>query len=277
MSRAKELILKAKKSIFSDKIGNNPSLFKGEGYDFVELREYQFGDDIRKIDWNITAKFHKPYIKLFQEERELNIVAISLLTGSTYFGSQRMKNDLIAEIVSILGISANSNMDMFSSLLFSENSYRYFKPSKREKAIEKGVEAILNFNPLNKGLDVQALIKTVQSKVKRRSLIFIVSDFYHELDLKYLSKRNEVIAIIVRDRVEEIPPPFGNITLIDSESGKRVEGDFSNNIEYIQSVQQHDKALYKSFKKQGIRYIKIYTDQNPLRELKKFFSYTNIN
>lgn len=273
MSRAKKLILKAKRSIFSDKIGNNPSIFKGEGYDFVELREYQFGDDIRKIDWNITAKFHQPYVKLFQEERELNIVAVSLLTGSTYFGSKRMKQDLIGEIVSILGVSAVKNMDMFSSFIFSDKEFQYNKPSKKEFSIKRGVEDILNFNPINRGLETQFVINTLLEKVKKRSLIFIISDFYHKLDFKYLSKKSEVVAIIVRDRVEETPPPFGYATLIDSESGKRVDGDFNSSSNYSEKVESHDRELYKEFKKRGVRYTKIYTDQNPLKELRRFFAY----
>ena len=273
MSRAKELILKAKKSIFSDKIGNNPSIFKGEGYDFVELREYQLGDDIRKIDWNITAKLHQPYIKLFQEERELNIVAVSILTGSTYFGSQRFKQDLIAEIVSILGVSAIRNMDMFSSFIFADSIFHHFRPSKSIHAVQKGVDEVIKFNPLNRGLDREFLIRTLLQKVKRKSLIFIISDFYHPLELKYLAKRNEVIAIVVRDQIEEFPPKFGFATLIDSESGKRIDGNFSYNQTYIQNIQKHDRELFQNFRKFGIRYLKIYTHQNPLRELKKFFSY----
>lgn len=273
MSKSKKLILKAKKSIFSEKIGNNPSIFKGEGYDFVELRDYQIGDDIRKIDWNITAKFHKPYIKLFQEERELNIVTVSLLSGSTYFGSKKMKNDLIGEIVSILGISAVKNMDMFSSFTFFDDKFKFNKPSKRELAVKKGVEDVINLDPLNRGLDTQFVIKTLMEKVKKRSLIFIISDFYHKLDLKYLSKKSEVVAIVVRDRVEEVPPPLGHITLIDNETGRRAEGDFTSNLHYIEKVKSYDRELFQEFKKRGIRYIKIYTDQNPLRELRKFFSH----
>jgi uncharacterized protein (DUF58 family) len=271
LSRARELILKAKKSIFSDKIGNNPSIFKGEGYDFVELRDYQIGDDIRKIDWNITAKSGKPYVKLFQEERELNVVSVALLSGSVYFGSKRMKQDLIGEIVSILGLSAVKNMDIFSSFIFAENSFLYNKPSKRDFAVEKGVQDILTFDPVGKSIDTQFVLKTIMEKVKRKSLIFLISDFYHLPELKFLAKKSEVVAIIVRDRYEENPPSFGSATLVDSESGSRVYGNFGDGSKYHQQVIEHDKKLFAEFKKRGVRYIKIYTDQKPLRELRKFF------
>ena len=271
MSQAKKLILKAKKSIFSEKIGNNPSIFKGEGYDFIELREYQIGDDIRKIDWNITAKHNKPYIKIFQEERELNIVGVSLLNGSTFFGGQRMKQDVIAEIIALIGFSAVKNRDIFSSFIFADSQSIFQKESKHNFGVEKSVENILAFNPIGKGLDSKYIIDKLIGKVKKRSLIFIISDFYTELNLKYLAKHSEVIAIIVRDKIEEKPPRFGDMTLVDSENGNRIEGDFGNSNSYQKNLQIHDQKIFNNMKKSGVRILKLYTDSNIYKEFRKFF------
>jgi uncharacterized protein (DUF58 family) len=267
----KRLILKAQKRIFGERAGNNPSILKGEGYDFVELREYQMGDDIRKIDWNITAKLHDPYVKVFQEEREINVVAVSILGGSTYFGSRVLKQETIAEVVALIGFSATKNMDQFSSFIFADREYHFERPSKRNGSVEKGVGDILDFNPINRSVNPQLIVETLLKKVKKRSLIFIISDFYTPLDLKYLAKKSEVIAVIVRDKIEENPPPFGYITLVDGESGERVEGDFSNNGSYKTNLKIHDSYIFENLKKWGVKTLKIENGGDTYSELRKFF------
>lgn len=271
MNKVKKLMLKAKKTVFSEKVGNNSSIFKGEGYDFVELREYQNGDDIRKIDWNITAKFNTPYIKMFQEEREINVVTVSLLSGSTYFGSRKMKQDLIAEIVSLIGFSAVKNMDMFSSFIFSDKDIEFQKGSKSSFGVEKAVENILNFNPIGKGVNAEFIIDSLIDRVKKRSLIFIISDFYEPLNLKYLSKHSEVIAIIVRDKLEENPSLFGEISLVDSETEDVVDGNFGDSKNYQKQLRSHDKDVFENMKKNGVKILKIYTDSDVFKDFKKFF------
>ena len=271
MNKTKKIILKAKKNIFSEKIGNNPSIFKGEGYDFVELREYQIGDDIRKIDWNITAKANKPFVKIFQEERELNIVAVSILNSSVYFGSQKMKQDIIAETVSLIGFSAVKNMDSFSSYIFGDLYFTFHKPTKKSFGIEKVVESILTFNSIDKKVEPQFIIDTLIKKVKKRSMIFIISDFYTPLDFKYLGKHSEIISIIVRDKLEENPEILGEISLVDSENGKVLEGDFSNTRNYQNNLKIHDKKILQDMKKAGVRTFKLYTDSNIFKEFRKFF------
>jgi len=271
MSQARKIILKAKKNIFSEKIGNNPSIFKGEGYDFVELREYQIGDDIRKIDWNITAKLNKPFVKIFQEERELNIVAVSILNSSVYFGSHKMKQDIIAEIVSLIGFSAVKNMDSFSSYIFGDSEFTFHKPTKKSFGVEKVVESILSFNSINRKVEPQFIINTLIKKVKKRSLIFVISDFYTPLDFKYLGKHSEVISIIVRDKLEENPEILGELSLVDSENGKVLEGNFSNSQNYQTNLEVFDRTVLQNMKKNSIRAFKLYTDSNIFKEFRKFF------
>ena len=269
----KKLFIRAKKQVLGEMMGNNPSIFKGEGYDFLELREYAVGDDIRKIDWNISAKLQKPYVKLFREERELNVVVVNLLNSSTYFGSKRFKTEVMGEITATIGLSTIRNRDSFSSFIFADQEYFYQKPIKSSQGLYKTVDEVLKFDPVAKELDPAVVVDTLMKRVKKKSLIFIISDFYTPLDLRYLSKKSEVIAFIVRDKVEESPPQLGFTTLLDSSSGDSLEGDFSSDVvkEYAINRRLFDNSLYESFRKSGIRYKKLYTDQNIPKELIKFF------
>jgi uncharacterized protein (DUF58 family) len=126
----KKIVLKTKKQVYGDMLGNNASLFQGEGFEFSELREYVYGDDIRKIDWKTTAKLGKPFVKVYKEERELNVVVVSVLSGSTYFGTVKQKSDVMAEVVATLGFSAVKNADLFSHIIYADKLYTKSKPSK---------------------------------------------------------------------------------------------------------------------------------------------------
>ena len=132
MSSLKKILIKAKRQVFSEMVGNNPSRFHGEGYDFSELREYQIGDDIKHIDWNITAKMQKPYVKVFKEERELHVSLVSMMGGSLYFGSQKMKQEVVAEIMAILSFSVVKNQDLLSHYLVQEELAQIVRPTKIE-------------------------------------------------------------------------------------------------------------------------------------------------
>jgi len=123
MSKLSKILVRARRQVFSEMVGNNPSIFQGEGYDFIELREYMPGDDIRHIDWNITAKMQKPYIKIFKEERELNIVIASMLNGSVHFGAKKFKQELIAEIVANLSYAILHNGDLLSTHIYADRLY----------------------------------------------------------------------------------------------------------------------------------------------------------
>jgi uncharacterized protein (DUF58 family) len=271
LKKADRIIFKTKKAIFTEKIGNNRSKFKGEGYDFAELREYQIGDDIRKIDWNITAKLHQPFIKLFNEERELNIVAVPILSGSTFFGSKVLKIDFIAEIIGTLGFSAIKNHDSFSTFIFSGDEVKFFKPSKKNFNIEKAIEIVSEINPIGKAHNFEKVIPAILNRIKRKSLIFLISDFYEKPNLKYLAKHSEVISVIVRDRFEENPPAFGNVTLVDPISQKHIEGDFNSWQGYKTRLKTLDRDIYQDMKRAGARILKIYTDQNIQKEFRRFF------
>ena len=267
----KKIILKTKKQVYGDMLGNNASLFQGEGFEFSELREYVYGDDVRKIDWKTTAKLGKPFVKIYKEERELNVVVVSMLSGSMYFGTVKQKSDIVAEVVATLGFSAVKNADLFSHMIFADEMYGLSKPSKKLFAVHKAVEDVIDFKPLGKEANYSALVETLINRLKKKALLFIVSDFVGEIDLKLLAKKHDIFAVIVRDRFEEDPSELGYLRLIDMETKQSFEGDVSGGTlkNYKKALHDNDEKLYKLFKKQGVRFTKIYTDEEPSLKLMK--------
>ncbi len=273
MSKLQKILVRARGQVFSEMVGNNPSIFQGEGYDFVELREYMPGDDIRRIDWNITAKMQTPYIKVFREERELNVVIVSVLNGSVHFGSKKFKQETIADVVALLGFSALKNGDMLSSYIFTDKMVSNSKPTKRIHQVQKSVAEILEFDALHQKVDFKVIADTLYKRLKRKSLILVVGDFFEIPDFKLLARKHEVISIVVRDHLEENPPEMGFSSLLDPESGAALEGDFNKASvkAYSQKVHAHDHKLYERFRKDKVRFTKIYTDSVASVELRRLF------
>lgn len=273
MSKLQKILVRARRQVFSEMVGNNPSIFQGEGYDFIELREYMPGDDIRHIDWNITAKMRTPFIKVFREERELNIVLASVLNGSVHFGSKKFKQEVIAEVVALLSFSTLKNGDLLSSYIFTDTMISNSKPSKKLQQVQKNVDEILEFNALNRKVDFKVIADTLYKRLKRKSLIIVIGDFFEIPDFKLLAKKHEVIAIIVRDHLEEKPPVMGLSSLVDPESGMSFENDFnSSSIKaYTKKMQVHDHKLYETMRKHQVRFTKIYTNTTVSVELRRLF------
>ncbi len=273
MSKLQKILVRARRQVFSEMVGNNPSIFHGEGYDFIEMREYQHGDDIRHIDWNITAKMQRPYIKVFREERELNVVVASMLNGSVYFGSKKFKQDTIAELVAQIGFSVLRNGDLLSHFIFADKMYAQEQPSKKMFAIQKYVSSVLEFDALKKTADYALMARSLFTRLKRKSLIIVIGDFFEIPDFRLLAKKHEVVAIIVRDRLEEHPPAMGFGSLSDPESGAVLEGDFNSASvkAYAQKVAEHDRALFERLRKDQIRFTKVYTDDVASVKLRRLF------
>lgn len=273
MSKLQKILVRARRQVFSEMVGNNPSIFQGEGYDFIELREYMPGDDIRRIDWNITAKMQKPFIKIFREERELSVVIVSVLNGSVHFGSKKFKQESIAEVVALLGYSTLKNGDLLSSYIFTDEMISHSKPSKKLHLVQKSVEEVLNFDALNQKVDFKVISDTLFKRLKRKSLILIVGDYFEIPDFKLLAKKHEVVSVIVRDRLEENPPEMGFASLVDPESGAVLEGDFnaSSVRAYSKKVALHDHNLFEKLRKDDIRFTKVYTDSIASVELRRLF------
>lgn len=273
MSKLKKILVRARRQVFSEMIGNNPSIFQGEGYDFIELREYQHGDDIRHIDWNITAKMQKPFIKIFREERELNVVLVSVLNGSVHFGSDKFKQETIADVNALLGFSTVKNGDLLSSYIFTDKMISHTKPSKKIHQVQTITKDILDFDAINEKVDFKVISDSLFKRLKRKSLVLIVGDFFEIPDFKLLAKKHEVICVVVRDRLEERPPEMGFASLVDPESGATLEGDFNrSSVEaYSRKVQVHDHKLFEAFRKHQVRFTKVYTDDIASVNLRRLF------
>jgi uncharacterized protein (DUF58 family) len=273
MKNSRHILLKARRQIIGDRIGNNPSMFRGEGFDFIELREYISGDDTRHIDWNVTAKTGRPFVKVFREERELNVLTVGLLGGGLYFGSEKFKIESVAEAVALIGYSAVANGDMYGHCNYSEALRDEIRPSKKRFSVQQSVESVLNAEILHRRVDLNFAVKELYRRIKRRSLIVLVGDFFEIPDLRVLARKHEVVAIVVRDRAEEAPSPMGFTALIDPESGAVLEGDFGERSikRYRERVRVHDRELFEMFRTSGVRATKLYTDANAIVTLRRLF------
>ncbi|MBU1668476.1 DUF58 domain-containing protein [bacterium] len=265
----KKILLKARKQVFGEMLGNNASLFQGEGFEFTELREYVYGDDVRKIDWKTTAKLGKPFIKIYREERELNVVTAVMMGGSCYFGTVKQKSELMAELVALLGFSAVKNGDLFSNVIFADKLYSMTKPNKKFFSIQDAVRQMDAFEMLGKKSDYKAFSDMLFKRIRRKSLLFIVSDFVGTVDIALLAKKHDVVALIVRDKFEEKPQELGYIRVLDMESSQSFEGNIAQSElkSYEKALRDNDTKLYAHFKKNAVRYTKIYTHEEPYIKL----------
>ena len=272
LDKTEEILIKTRRNIFGQNAGGSPSLFSGNGLDFKELREYEIGDDVRKINWKVTAKAGRPFVNLFNEERELNIMVAFMVSGSIYFGSKRFKQELMAEILALLSYSSIKNDDRLSTLFFSDKEEFFMPPTKKMGSLHITLEKALGLDPLKKESDFSAFVRYVNERIKRKSLIFIVGDFYGDIDLSLLNK-HELFAVMVRDRFEENPKLFGEMELVDPNTMQDEEFMLSPKIikAYKKALVEHDKKLEMHFDQYRIRHTKIYTDEEPFSKLSTLF------
>jgi uncharacterized protein (DUF58 family) len=204
--------------------GQYHSAFKGRGMAFSEVREYQFGDDVRDIDWNVTARFHRPYVKVFEEERELTVMLLVDVSGSLDFGTQKqMKRDMVTEIAATIAFSAIQNNDKIGVVFFSDKIEKYIPPKKGRKHILYIIREMLDFQPESKRTDVKQAVEFLSSVQKRRTTAFILSDFYVRNDfqqsLQICNRKHDVVAIQVYDQRAKELPDVGLMKVVDAETG----------------------------------------------------------
>jgi uncharacterized protein (DUF58 family) len=267
--RANEILIKSKRKNFSANLGENETTFVGNGLDFSELREYHFGDDVRKINWKATAKEQKPYINLFNEQRELNIIIAYMISGNISFGSKRLKQDLMSEILALLGYGAMKNSDRVTSIFFSNKEEYFHKPTKSINSLNEIVPKSLEFDVMQKEVDYSLFCEYLLNRVKQKSIIFIIGDFYEDIDLSLIASKHEVYTIIVRDRFEEDPKLLGEFELLDPISLDKESIEFDKNVlnEYKESIKAIDEKLSNHLKANMVRFTKIYTDEDPFLKL----------
>jgi uncharacterized protein (DUF58 family) len=205
--------------------GEYHSVFKGRGMEFSEVREYQFGDDIRSIDWNVSARFNHPFVKVFEEERELTVMLVVDFSRSGQFGTvQAMKNDIAAEICAVLAFSAIKNNDKVGLILFTDSIEKFVPPKKGRAHILRIIRELISFEPKGSGTNIRQTLEYLNHVTKKRSIAFIISDFIddgYDRILKIVSRKHDVIAVELSDPREEQLPDVGMIKLRDAETGER--------------------------------------------------------
>ncbi|MDF1878680.1 DUF58 domain-containing protein [Sulfurimonas sp. SAG-AH-194-C20] len=270
------LLIKAQKSVFSSHIGENSTFFKGLGSDFVELREYTTGDDIKHIDWIISAKMNKPHVKVFQEEKALNIVLVSLLNASLNFGTQTLKIDRLKEIMALLAFASVKQQDAYESYIYTQTLQRSTKRSKHIFSVREMLENIHALPLLGTSINYKDLSAAFNETLQKKSLVFLVGDFLDTqmLDVGSLAYKHDVVLIIVRDRFEEEPLALGKINITDPQTGLNasVNIDKSAVLKIKKKSLEDDAILFDTLHKNGVRYLKIYTDEEPLTKLLVFMS-----
>ncbi|HNX01558.1 MAG TPA: DUF58 domain-containing protein [Candidatus Cloacimonadota bacterium] len=258
--------------------GEYHSVFRGQGLEFAEVREYQMGDSYRDIDWNVSARMGHPYIKKFEETRELNVIFLVDCSASNVFGTrQYLKSEYIAEVTAVLSFSALSNQDKVGLLLFSDRIEKYVPPRKGKKATLQILRDILFFEPQGKGTDINQAVEYISHLVKKRSIFFIISDFYDqgfERSVQLLGKKHDVVALRVTDQAELELPKAGILHLEDPETGDTFTIDSDDEYllkQYSKQSQIYEEHLQSRFKKMQVDLVNLKTDQSYVTELQKFF------
>ena len=259
--------------------GQYHSAFKGRGMAFSEVREYQFGDDVRDIDWNVTARFHRPYVKVFEEERELTVMLLIDVSGSLDFGTQRqMKRDMVTEIAATIAFSAIQNNDKIGVIFFSDKIEKYIPPKKGRKHILYIIREMLDFKPESKRTDVKQAIEFLSSVQKRRTTAFILSDFYVRNNflqsLQICNRKHDVVAIQVYDvRAKELPD-VGLMKVVDAETGFEQYVDTGSR-RLRQAYQKYwmgrQAELTETFNKSNVDYVSIATNEDFVKSLMMLF------
>ena len=252
LKKVRKIEIKTRK--LSDHIfgGEYHSTFKGKGMTFSEVRQYQIGDDVRAIDWNVTARYNEPYIKVFEEEREQTLMLMVDVSGSKFFGTNDVfKNEYVTEIAATLSFSANQNNDKIGLILFTDIIELYIPPKKGKTHILRIIRELLEFKPTSKKTDIHFAFKFLSNVQKNKSIVFIISDFI-SLDyfksLKISSSKHDITGIRIFDKGEESIPNLGLIQVIDSETGD------------ISTINTSSSKVRSSYKKQYLSNIKIFED-----------------
>ena len=272
------------KNIFA---GEYHSQFKGRGMSFSEVREYQPGDDVRSIDWNVTARLSRPYIKVFEEERELTVMLLVDVSGSRNFGSQsQMKRDMITEVAATLAFSTIENNDKVGVIFFSDKIEKYIPPKKGKTHVLHIIRELISFQPSSQKTDIQLALQYFTNAQKRRCTAFIISDFQDESMLQTAStksgckplliagNKHDLNAIQIYDRRDAELPNIGLLKLKDAETGERIWIDTSDKRvtdSYAKTWHMNQQALDSLFTKTGTRNISIRTDNDYVKGLMRLF------
>ena len=278
LKKVRKIEIKTKR--LSDHIfgGEYQSTFKGRGMAFSEVRQYQYGDDVRAIDWNVTARNNDTFIKVFEEERELTMMLIIDISGSNFFGSKSIfKNEYVTELAATLAFSATKNNDKVGLILFSDNVELYIPPKKGKSHVLRIIRELLEFKPKSKKTDINVPLKFVSNILKNRSIAFIISDFIskdYSNSLKIFSSKHDVTGIRIYDQTEVIIPNLGVIDINDNETGQRLTVNTGSKMvrkKYAEYYNSNRMEFTENFKMSGSGTIECNTQDDYQKKLLKYF------
>ena len=258
--------------------GEYHSAFKGRGIAFSEVREYQYGDDIRTIDWNVTARFNHPYVKVYEEERELTVMLLVDVSGSGDFGTRRgFKRDVMTEIAAVLSFSAILNNDKIGVIFFSDKVEKFIPPQKGKKHILRIIRELLDFRPVSTKTNLDEPLRFLTNAIKKRCTAFIISDFMvpdFEESLRIASNKHDIAALKIYDPVEQSLPDIGMVKVVDAETGRErwIDTSSSNTRnEYRKWWEKHLLLVQNIFRRCGVDTAEISTDQDYVKPLIMLF------
>lgn len=293
LRKVRQVEIRSRKFVDESLVGAYHSVFKGQGMDFAEVREYQPGDDIRSIDWNVTAKMDRPFIKVYEEERELTIMLVVDISASGDFGSvSQTKRELAAELASVLAFSATRNNDKVGLILFSDEVEKVIMPKKGRSHVLRVIREILFYRPQRHGTDLGQAMRTLNRLIKRKAVCFLLSDFLTEESQAWIrpstrekpgdlqkiltltGKRHDLICIHLHDPRETSLPPVGWVILEDAETGEQIEVNTSD--PRLQGLYQHQnnqrlERMQETFRRSGIDHFQVQTQEPYITALRAFF------
>jgi uncharacterized protein (DUF58 family) len=258
--------------------GEYHSTFKGRGMTFSEVRQYQFGDDVRNIDWNVTARYNEPYIKVFEEERELTLMLMADISGSELFGTDiQFKNEIITEIAATLAFSATQNNDKVGLILFTDGIELYIPPKKGKSHVLRIIRELIEFNPKSKKTDVALALKFLSNVMKKKAIVFVLSDFIsdgYKNTLKIASGKHDVTGIRIYDRHEETIPNLGMVEMEDEETGELMlvnTGSKAVRTRYNSYYRERVDYFQDAFLKSGAGALSCRIDESYVKKLLGYF------
>ena len=260
--------------------GEYHSSFKGRGMTFSEVRQYQFGDDVRAIDWNVTARYNEPYIKVFEEERELTMMLLVDISGSELFGtSTQFKKETVTEIAATLAFSATQNNDKVGLILFSDGIELFIPPKKGKSHVLRIIRELIEFKPKSTKTNIAVALKFLSSVMKKKAIVFMLSDFMddnYEKTLKIAAKKHDLTGIRVYDKHDEEIPNLGMVPMLDSETGNvQLINTSANSVRtnYIENASRLSTYFTDMFKRSGAGTINTRVDESYVKKLLGYFKY----
>lgn len=272
-TKLQEILFKARKNVFSNLTSDNLTKLRGDGMDLRDIKAYEYGDDIRHINWRATAKGEEIRVNIFDEYKELNILTVTLGSATIKFGAHKLKQDVMAEILAYILYSSVKNKDKIESLFFTKTCDKDFNNIKNIAFMDDVISHAITLDTDKKEIDYKEVCSYINQRYKRGHIVIFIGDFLDEIDLTTLNKKHQSFAIIVRDHLEESLSFRDEVMLKSPLSGENEEFFINSSIKkrYQDLIKNHDKRLKEHFEEQGIDYTKIYSDDEIYLKLMELF------